>query len=100
VLAGVALLTGARRETRSRYRRDPWALPEWLVTLSGLVPAVVLVLATQQAWEGITPVQVPAGVPALPLAAVLAIACAALAGVVAPVPPQRALLQAAREGAR
>jgi energy-coupling factor transport system permease protein len=94
VLAGLALLTGARRETRSRYRRDPWALPEWLVSLSGLLPGAVLVIATQRAWEGITPVQVPAGIPALPLPAVLAIGCAALAGVVAPVPPQRALLQA------
>ena len=94
VLAGLALLVGARRETRSRYRRDPWAPPEWLVSFAGLLPAVVLVVATQQAWEGITPVQVPAAIPALPLPAVLAIGCAALAGVVAPVPPQRALLQA------
>jgi energy-coupling factor transport system permease protein len=94
VLAVLALLTGARRETRSRYRRDPWALPEWLVSVSGLLPGVVLVIATQRLWEGITPVQVPAGIPALPLPAVLAIGCAALAGVVAPVPPQRALLQA------
>jgi energy-coupling factor transport system permease protein len=98
VLAGLALLTGARRETRSRYRRDPWALPEWLVSASGVLPAVVLVVATQRAWEGITPVQVPAGIPALPLPAVLAIACAGLAGVVAPVPPQRALLQAGAGG--
>ncbi len=94
VLAGLALLTGARRETRSRYRRDPWALPEWLVSASGLLPGVVLVVATQRVWDGITPVQVPAGIPAVPLAAVLAIGCAALAGVLAPIPPQRALLQA------
>lgn len=96
VLAGLALVTGARRETRSRYRRDPWALPEWLVVLTGLLPAAVLVVATQQAWPGITPVQVPVAVPAVPLPAVLAIACAGLAGVLTPVPPQRAALQAAR----
>jgi energy-coupling factor transport system permease protein len=96
VLAGLALVTGARRETRSRYRRDPWALPEWLVVLTGLLPAAVLVVATQQAWPGITPVQVPAALPAVPLPAVLAIACAGLAGVLTPVPPQRAALQAAR----
>ena len=54
---------------------------------------------TAQAWEGIVPGQVPAALPAVPLPAVLAIGCAALAGVVAPVPPQRAA-PAGRRGRR
>ena len=73
VLAGLALLVGARRETRSRYRRDPWALPEWLVSLAGLLPAVVLVVATQQAGRASPRSRCPPRCPALPLPAVLAI---------------------------
>ena len=89
-LAAAALWTGARRDPRSRYRRDPWGLPEWVVAGSGLVPAVALIIAGHQAWEGIIPVQIPASVPAAPLAAVLAILVAVLASVIAPMPPQRA----------
>ena len=47
LLAGVAAATlglhvGGRRSGRSRYRPDPWALPEWLVAGSGVVAAVAV----------------------------------------------------------
>lgn len=96
LLAGAALLVGARRDRRSAYRRDPWGLPEWVVVVTGVVPAVVLVVGSQQAWEGLVPVQVPLTFPALPILAVAAVLVAALASVLAPLPPQRAALDAAR----
>ncbi|MGZ4599316.1 MAG: energy-coupling factor transporter transmembrane component T [Oryzihumus sp.] len=90
LLAGASLATGAHRDPRTRYRRDPWALPEWAVAACGIVPAVVMFIASDQGWPGITPVQVPAMLPELPVVAVLAIGVAALAAWVSPPPPQRA----------
>jgi energy-coupling factor transport system permease protein len=93
----VALVVGASRDRRSRYRRDPWRLPEWLVVGSGVLPAVVLALAASRAWSGVVPVQVPATVPPVPLALVGALLVGALPALVAPVPP---LLARARDRAR
>jgi energy-coupling factor transport system permease protein len=39
LIAAAGLYVGGRRIKRSRYRPDPWALPEWLVTGSGVVAA-------------------------------------------------------------
>ena len=98
VLAGLALLVGARRETRSRYRRDPWALPEWLVSFAGLLPAAVLVSRPSRRGRASPrsrcpprsrpcrcPPSSPSGAPHSPAS-------------LAPVPPQRAA-PAARRGA-
>jgi energy-coupling factor transport system permease protein len=94
LLATVALVVGARRDQRSRYRRDPWGLPETLVCVVGLVPAVVLGVGSARLWDGVVPPQVPASLPTAPLWAVGAIAVAGLAAVVSPVPPLRASLGA------
>lgn len=67
------LLAGHRRVARSRYRPDPWALPEWLVTASGAVAAGLTVIAAYAGVEGLVlpgPLTVP-GVPLLPVAAIL-----------------------------
>ena len=40
-LAGLRL--SGRRSIRTRYRPDPWALPEWLTSASGLVPAAGII---------------------------------------------------------
>jgi len=82
-----ALLVGARRDPRTHYRRDRWALPEWLVAASGAVPAGVLILASTRHWDGVVPQQVPAQLPTVPLVLVAAIAVAAAAAALAPVPP-------------
>jgi len=50
----------------------------------------VMFVGSDQGWPGITPVQVPATLPDLPVVAVLAIGVAALAAWVSPPPPQRA----------
>jgi energy-coupling factor transport system permease protein len=43
-LAALGIWVGGRRTGRTRYRPDPWALPEWLVTGSGLVAAVAMIV--------------------------------------------------------
>lgn len=90
-----ALVVGARRDRRSYYRRDRWALPEWLVVVAGAVPATLMVLASSRTWPGVVPVQVPATLPEVPLLLVGAILLGALPAWVAPVPP---LLARSREG--
>jgi energy-coupling factor transport system permease protein len=105
VVAGVlcataALLVGARHDSRSRYRRDPWQRPEWLVCAVGLVPAATLAVGASRGWSGLTPRQVPLEVPQVPLLMVAAIAVAGLAAVLAPLPPRLAEARAARAHAR
>lgn len=85
--ACAALLVGARRDPRTHYRRDRWAAPEWLVAASGAVPAVVLLVASYQHWDGVVPRQVPAELPQVPLLLVAAILVGTAAARLAPLPP-------------
>ena len=88
VVAGlVGLRLAGRRAVRTRYRPDPWALPEWLVSLSGVVPAVTLVVVSVLDPDVLVGATAPPTWPSLPLVPALAVAFAALAGVVAPRPP-------------
>jgi energy-coupling factor transport system permease protein len=41
-VAGAGLHVGGRRSGRTRYRPDPWALPEWLVSACGVVAATAV----------------------------------------------------------
>jgi energy-coupling factor transport system permease protein len=72
--AGLAL--GGRRTQRSRYRPDPWRLPEWLVALSGAVAAAGFVWAGVSGAEGLQVSTVPLTFPPLPVVPTIA----ALAG--------------------
>lgn len=59
VLGGVALAIttlaiGRARATRTSYRPDPWALPEWGVAASGGLVAAVLVWASVRGTGGLT----------------------------------------------
>jgi energy-coupling factor transport system permease protein len=83
--AGLAL--SGRRSIRTRYRPDPWALPEWLVTLSGAVPAVVVVAVSVSDPASLIGAASPPAWPALPLLPAIAVLIAALPGVVTPAPP-------------
>ena len=88
VVAGlVGLRLAGRRAVRTRYRPDPWALPEWLVSFSGVVPAVTLVVVSVLDPDVLAGATAPPTWPSLPLVPALAVAFAALAGVVAPRPP-------------
>lgn len=69
-----AMLFGHKRVARTRYRPDPWALPEWLVTGSGAITAALMIVAAGTGMAGLVlpgPLTVPP-VPLLPVVAVLA----------------------------
>ncbi|MGH3501310.1 MAG: energy-coupling factor transporter transmembrane component T [Nocardioidaceae bacterium] len=88
VLAAAGLVVGGRRTSRTRYRPDPWALPEWLVAGSGVGCAVTLfVLAATHPAAAHPPY--PLEVPAVPLLALLGPLVGALPAVLAPPPPDR-----------
>ena len=89
-VAGASLAVGARHDVRTRYRRDPWAWPEWTLCGLGALVAAVFVVADSAGWAGMTVSQVPLAWPELPTVPALCVCAAALAAVVAPVPPRLA----------
>lgn len=84
MLLGVVLWRGSRRSTRTVYGRDPWALPEWAVAGSGVLCALLVGLSSDLVLH---PLVAPFSWPTLTLGTVLAVCCALLPGVVAPLPP-------------
>jgi energy-coupling factor transport system permease protein len=67
VLLGTGLLAASRRRGRTRYRPDPWRLPEWVVAGSGVAALVAFVAAS---WTNTIGLQVgfqPLAWPPLPL---------------------------------
>jgi energy-coupling factor transport system permease protein len=88
VAAGAGLLLGGRRATRSRYRPDPWAGPEWLTSLSGATAAstMLVVVASSAGAEALYPA--PTGVPTLPIVAALGVLVALLPAWLTPVTPR------------
>jgi energy-coupling factor transport system permease protein len=100
VVTTAALVVGARRDVRSRYRRDPWGWPEWAVTVLGAIPAAMLIWAESHGWPGVVMAQSPLAWPEAPLVLVVAVLLPGLAAVVAPVPPRLAAVRAAGRAAR
>ncbi|MGN6300348.1 MAG: CbiQ family ECF transporter T component [Angustibacter sp.] len=96
LVAAASLLVGARRDPRSRYRPDPWALPEWLVAGSGAVAAAVVIVAAQRHEPGLVPQTVPAVFPVLPWLATAGAVVGLVAAWAAPLPPARARLHPTR----
>ena len=93
LVAGVAAATGGlalggRRTVRTRYRPDPWALPEWLVTASGAVVAGIYVWCSIAALDGLVVPTVPLTAPALPLLPAVAAVVALAPAWLAPPPPR------------
>ena len=88
VLCCLGLLVGSRRVRRTQYRPDPWKLPEWVVAVSGAVPAVVLFVGVGFRAASLNPSTQPLVWPTLPLVPTIAILVAAVAAVAAP-PPLR-----------
>lgn len=86
-LAAAGIAVGGRRTGRTRYRPDPWALPEWLVAGSGVVAAVAMFVNVAVAPEQLYLASVGM-VPPVPMIAVVGILVAMLPAVVAPpLPP-------------
>ncbi len=88
VLCVVGLSLGSRQVRRSQYRPDPWRFPEWVVTVSGIVPAAVLIAGAGFSAASLNPSTDPLVWPTLPIVPALAILVAAIAAVAAP-PPLR-----------
>lgn len=89
LLAVAGLAAGGRRTARTRYRPDPWALPEWLVAGSGIACAALMVVVSRGSPDAAVP-PYPLRLPELPLLALLAPLVALLPALVAPPPPDRA----------
>jgi energy-coupling factor transport system permease protein len=83
LLAVSAMAVGHQRVTRSRYRPDPWALPEWLVTASGAAAAAVMIIAAARGVEGLV-LAGPLMVPPVPWLPVLGLLLGLAPAVVAP----------------
>ncbi len=89
VVAGTGLHVGGRRSGRSRYRPDPWALPEWLVSASGVVAATAVFVDVHLSPADFFLASVT-DVPPVPLLTVCGILVAALPAFVAPPLPESA----------
>ena len=90
LLAGSALLAigltrSGRQVHRTRYRPDPWRLPEWLTAMSGAVVLGGILLAGRAGLALSTPVY-PLTVPTLAVVPALLVLVAALPAVVTPEP--------------
>jgi len=85
LLAAVGFLLGARRGGRTRYRPDPWALPEWLVLTCGTVAAVTVIVAPI---AGVYPSTSPPSAPGLPTLPLLGLLVAVLPAWLAPPLPR------------
>ena len=84
LLAGAGLALGGRRAVRTRYRPDPWAAPEWLVSASGVTAAVGVVLTAALGVEGLDPSTSPLRWPPLPVLPTLGLLAALAPAVLAP----------------
>lgn len=74
LLAAGGIYLGGRRTGRTKYRPDPWAMPEWLVAGSGTLAAVAMFVAVEADPASLflaTVMQVPP-VPVLACAGILA----------------------------
>jgi energy-coupling factor transport system permease protein len=86
LLCGVGLAVGGRRSARTRYRPDPWQVPEWLVGGSGVVALIALVMTNALGITGLSPSFSNLTVPTLPLLPVLGIAVALVPVLIAATP--------------
>lgn len=83
-LAAAGLALGGRRAVRSRYRPDPWARQEWLVTLSGAAPAAAALVTGALSPALLHPSTSPLVLPGLPVLVLIGLAAALLPAWVAP----------------
>jgi energy-coupling factor transport system permease protein len=85
-LALTGFVLGGRGSLRTRYRPDPWRLPEWLVAGSGAVTAATFLLASAWGRPGLDLMVIPLAVPTVPILPLVGAAVAALPAWVAPSP--------------
>jgi energy-coupling factor transport system permease protein len=88
VAAAGGLALGGRRTVRTKYRPDPWALPEWLVAASGAVVAGTFVWSSVAGADGLVVPTVPLTMPPLPVLPAVAALVALAPAWLAPPPPR------------
>ena len=93
-LVSVGLVGGSRRRLRTRYRPDPWGLPEWSVVASGATAVIGVVVAGIVDPAALQLSTSPLQLPTLPLVAVLGTAVAVLPAWLAPVERTSTLVRA------
>ena len=81
VVAALASVFAGRRVDRTRYRPDPWRMPETVVAGCGVLAALAVVVGAALHPVGMSAALSPLGWPSLPLAAALAAVLAALPAV-------------------
>jgi energy-coupling factor transport system permease protein len=86
VLCCGGLFLGGKRIRRSQYRPDPWLRPEWIVSVAGLLPAIITLAGVGFASSSLNPSTQPLAWPSLPLLPTLAILLAGVAGIATPPP--------------
>lgn len=85
--AAIGLVRGGRRNTRTRYRPDPWRGPEWATSGSGAAAALGSFVALALTPLAMNPSVTPLQWPLVPWAAVLGVLLAVLPAWVTPLPP-------------
>lgn len=83
----VALVAGGKRSARTRYRPDPWRVPEWAVTASGVAASVGVFVVGVVDPASLAPSVYPLVWPALPPVAAVAVVVGLAPAFAAPVPP-------------
>jgi energy-coupling factor transport system permease protein len=87
--AGVLLLVvsfayAGTKSVRTRYRPDPWRLPEWMVVGCGVATLATLVIAASVGIDGLRPPFSPAEVPVVPLMPAMGLLAGALPAFLSP----------------
>jgi len=83
----VVLFSKGRHTLRTRYRPDPWLLPEWVVGGSGLLALASFIATGSVDPQALTPLAVPLTWPALPAVPLIGILLGVLPAWASPVPP-------------
>jgi energy-coupling factor transport system permease protein len=97
-VAGAGLVLASRRVRTTRYRPDPWALPEWGVSACGIAVGAALVVMARTDPAALNPSPQDLGWPVVPLDAVLAVLVGALPAWIAPPVPRPVVRRRARTG--
>jgi energy-coupling factor transport system permease protein len=85
-LAATGLVLAGRRTVRSRYRPDPWALPERLTVASGVAAATLAIAGSLLDPAGMAPTTHPLVVPTLPVLPTVGVLLALLPAWCTPLP--------------
>lgn len=86
-LAGWGIHRAGRRSVRSRYRPDPWALPEWLIAACGIATLIAFAVGAATSPSAFATATAPAVLPALPVLGAIGILAAMAPAWIAPLPP-------------